>query len=149
MSRIIDQFVRKRCQKKRKDVDYKFLKEFFQKYFVLDEQSVVKNLFSTYVCYAPDGLFWLNLYLSIFKHTSTTHCASTLVRTMGKSASFFVIFVEKDKLSQLFAYPEKMTIKLATRALIPRVSIHNLSSEPNLANIFKYLVAGQRWKVDV
>ena len=26
------------------------------------EQSAVENSFSTYVCYAPDGLFWLNLY---------------------------------------------------------------------------------------
>ena len=26
---------------------------------------VVKSSFSTYVCYAPDGLFWLNLYLSV------------------------------------------------------------------------------------
>ena len=27
------------------------------------EQSAVENSFSTYVCYAPDGLFWLNLYI--------------------------------------------------------------------------------------
>ena len=33
-----------------------------------------------------------------------------------------------------------MTIKLPKRAPIPRVSIHNLSFEPNLTNIFKYLV---------
>ena len=44
-------------------MDYELLKEFFQKYFVLHEQSAVENSFSTYVCYAPDGLFWLNLYL--------------------------------------------------------------------------------------
>ena len=49
------------CQKKRKDVDYKVLKDFFQKHFVAHEKSAVQNLFSTYVCYAPDGLFWLNL----------------------------------------------------------------------------------------
>ena len=30
--------------------------------FVLHEQSAVKNSLSTYVCYALDGLFWLNLY---------------------------------------------------------------------------------------
>ena len=59
--RLIGQLERKRCQKKRKDVNYKFLTEFFQKYFVLDEQSAVKNPFSTYVRYAPDGLFWSNL----------------------------------------------------------------------------------------
>ena len=57
----MDQFLHKRCQKKRKDVDYELLKEFFQKYFVVHEKSAVENLFSTYVCYAPDGLFWLNL----------------------------------------------------------------------------------------
>ena len=51
------------CQKKRKVVDYKFLLEFFQKYFVVHEQLGVENSFSTYVCYAPDGLFWLNLYV--------------------------------------------------------------------------------------
>ena len=30
------------------------------------KQTAVKNSFSTYVCYAPDGLFWLNLYLASF-----------------------------------------------------------------------------------
>ena len=45
MTRIIDQLGRKRCQKKRKDVDYKLLLEFFQKLFVLLEQSAVKNYF--------------------------------------------------------------------------------------------------------
>ena len=35
---------------------------FFHKYFVVHEQSAVEKSFSTYVCYAPDGLFWLNLY---------------------------------------------------------------------------------------
>ena len=61
MAQIIDQFGRKRCQKKREDVDYELLQEFFQNYFVVHEQSAVENSFSTYVCYAPDGLFWLNL----------------------------------------------------------------------------------------
>ena len=32
---IIDQFERKICQKKRKDVSYQLLEEFFQKYFIL------------------------------------------------------------------------------------------------------------------
>ena len=32
-----------------------------------------------------------------------------------------------------------MTVKLAKKAPIPRVPIHNLSFEPNLTNIFKYL----------
>ena len=59
---MIDQFGRKRCQKKRKDVDYKLLYGFFQKHFFLHERLAVKNSVSTYVCYAPDGLFWLDLY---------------------------------------------------------------------------------------
>ena len=45
LSRIIDHFDRKRCQKKCKDVDDKVLKEFFQKYFGAHEQfHKVKNL---------------------------------------------------------------------------------------------------------
>ena len=32
------------------------------RYFVVHKLYAVKNSFSTYVCYAPDGLFWLNLY---------------------------------------------------------------------------------------
>ena len=63
MAPIVDQFGRKRCQKKRKDVDYKLLQEFFQKKFVVHEQLAVEHSFSTYLCYAPDGLFWLNLYM--------------------------------------------------------------------------------------
>ena len=36
----------------------------FQKYFVVHvhKRLAVNNSFSTYVCYTPDGLFWLNLY---------------------------------------------------------------------------------------
>ena len=60
---MIDQFWGKRCQKKHKDGDCNLFYEFFQKCFVVHEQSAVGNSFSTYVCYAPDGLFWLNLYL--------------------------------------------------------------------------------------
>ena len=63
--RIIDQFWRKRCQKKRKDVNYKLIYNFFQKYFVVHERWAVKISVSTCVCYTPDGLFWWNLYLSI------------------------------------------------------------------------------------
>ena len=47
---------------KRKMWTTTFYKSFFQKYFVGHEESAVKNSFSTYVCYGPDGLFWLNLY---------------------------------------------------------------------------------------
>ena len=31
------------------------------------ERSAVKNSFSTYVCYAPEGLFWLNLCLAYIR----------------------------------------------------------------------------------
>ena len=54
---IIDQFGRKRCQKKHKDVCYKLLCEFFQKYFVVHQWSAVKYSFSKYVCYDTGGLF--------------------------------------------------------------------------------------------
>ena len=33
--------------------------------FVVHEWSAVKNSFITYVCYTPDGLFWLNLYVQV------------------------------------------------------------------------------------
>ena len=49
MPRIVDQFGRKRCQKKRTDVEYRFWLKNFQKYFVSQEQSAVKNVFSTYI----------------------------------------------------------------------------------------------------
>ena len=45
-----------------KEVDYKFIKDFIQKYFVVYEQSAVKNSLITYVCYDPDGLFLLQVY---------------------------------------------------------------------------------------
>ena len=48
---IIDQFGRKKCQKKHKEEDYKLIFEFFQKYFVVHERSAVKKSFSTYVTY--------------------------------------------------------------------------------------------------
>ena len=84
MPRIIDQFGRKRCQKKRKDVDYKLISEFFQKNFVIDEQSAIKNSFSTYVCYAPDGLFWLNLYPKLFKITPNHSNSKVIYSKLSK-----------------------------------------------------------------
>ena len=78
MSWISDQFGRKRCQKKRKDVDYNLLIDFFQKKFVVHERWAVKNPFSTYVCYAPDGLFWLNLYVLVIGVSRTETAAPTL-----------------------------------------------------------------------
>ena len=53
--------LRKRCKKKRKDVNYKLLLYFSRKYFVVHKQSAVKNSSSTQVCYTPDCLFWFNL----------------------------------------------------------------------------------------
>ena len=43
-----------------------YYKRFSKKYFVVHEQSAVENSFSKYIFYAPDGLFWLNLYTEIF-----------------------------------------------------------------------------------
>ena len=53
-----------RCQKKRKDVDYKLIYISLQKYFVAHERSTVKSSFITYGCYGPDVLFWTVLYHS-------------------------------------------------------------------------------------
>ena len=56
--RIIDKIeCCKRCQKKRKDVDYNFLLDFFQKYLFVHEQSAVKTSFSTYVWCEVDSCF--------------------------------------------------------------------------------------------
>ena len=58
LTRIIDRFGCKRCQKNRKDMDYKLLLECFQKYFFVHKLVAVKNSFCTYVCHASDVLFW-------------------------------------------------------------------------------------------
>ena len=58
--RIIDQFGHKRCQKKRKDVGYKLILEYFQKCFTVHEQLAVKNSLSTYICMLCSGCFILN-----------------------------------------------------------------------------------------
>ena len=50
-------------------MDNKLLYEFFQKKIAVHEQSAVKNSFSTYVYNAPDGLFWLNLYIAFERKT--------------------------------------------------------------------------------
>ena len=59
---MIDQFGRKRCKKKREDV------------------SAVENSFSTYVCYAPDGLFWLNLQSKFLKSIHNATFDSKIVK---------------------------------------------------------------------
>ena len=38
----------------------------------MHERSAVKNSVSTYMCYTPDGLFWLNLYRRSQYFTSTS-----------------------------------------------------------------------------
>ena len=63
LTQITDQFGRKRCQQKRKDVSYQLLSEFFQKYFVANEWSAIKNMFRTYVCSKIDSFFCEVLYL--------------------------------------------------------------------------------------
>ena len=74
---IIDQFGRKRCQKKRNGLQTSI--RVFQKYFVVHERSAVKNSFSTYVwskedsfistfcmyTLLVDGANQLNLYLKL------------------------------------------------------------------------------------
>ena len=57
--RRIDQFGHKRCQKKRKDVGYELLSEFF---FVSHERWAVKNSFIIYGCHEPNVLLWTVLY---------------------------------------------------------------------------------------
>ena len=44
----------------------------------MHEQSTVKYSFSTYACYAPDGLFWLNLYEVLCIHMINAICISKL-----------------------------------------------------------------------
>ena len=96
MPLIIDQFGRKRCQKKRKDVDYNLLLEFFQKYFVVHEQLAAKNSFSTFVCYAPDGLFWLNLYKTLLCQFYAFEQGGLDIESLGKDANVY-IFVAQGK----------------------------------------------------
>ena len=59
--RIIDQFGRKRCQKKDKDVDYKLLSEFFQKYFVVHKRSArlskIRSINTYFIGDRKDGVF--------------------------------------------------------------------------------------------
>ena len=47
MPRILDQFGRKKCKKKRKDMSYRLLKQFFQKYFDAHDRWAVILAVST------------------------------------------------------------------------------------------------------
>ena len=60
---VLDPFGSKRCQKKCKDVDYKLLQDFFQKYFVVFGLLAVKNLFSIWYVFYPLVYFdWIFRY---------------------------------------------------------------------------------------
>ena len=41
-----------------------FYKDFFKNILLYMSSRLPKKSFSTYVCYTPDGLFWLNLYMN-------------------------------------------------------------------------------------
>ena len=79
-SRIVDQFERKRCPKKRKDVHYKLLSKYFQKYFVVHERSPVKYSFSPYVWSKVDSCSYNNIY-SVRDRAICTHDFSSLIRS--------------------------------------------------------------------
>ena len=82
---IVDQFGLKTCQKKRKDVRYKLLWEFFQKYFVVHERSAVKYSFSTYVWSRVDSCFCEFLYITKEKrHGPHTAFGSLIVPRFRK-----------------------------------------------------------------
>ena len=85
MPQIIDQFGSKRYQKKRKDVYYKLLSDFFQKYFVIQEQSAVKN---TLLCpgrfILVESVHWPSL--KFFKNSMTK---STWVPVYSNARSEF------------------------------------------------------------
>ena len=70
LGRIIDRFGHKMYQKKREDVGYKLLYEIFQKYFVIHEQSDVKNSFSTYVVWPGRSILIAALSSIIYSKVS-------------------------------------------------------------------------------
>ena len=53
------------------------------------EQSADKYSFSTYVCYAPDGLFWLNLYFWMKWTWSGIECMDIYVMLLKISNIIF------------------------------------------------------------
>ena len=81
-----------------------FYKSFFKNMLLYNvhEQSSVKYSFSTYVCYASDGLFWFNLYnmievativkLTIFDRILESFFVSKLELSFG-DILFFPIFL--------------------------------------------------------
>ena len=74
-----------------------FYKSFFQKYFFVHEQSAVKNSFSTCVCYSPDGLFWLNLYLKlldVFHNRFLTRNNEKVTESLHRMLNLFWTFLD-------------------------------------------------------
>ena len=70
-------------QKKRTDVGYKLLYEFFKNillHMIVFERWAFKNLFITYVCYAPDVLFWTVLYVCL--QIEKPQCASVRMTSL-------------------------------------------------------------------
>ena len=59
---LIDQFWCNMCRKKCKDLDYKLLEECFKNNLLYTNGWLSKKLFSTYVCYDRECLFWLPLH---------------------------------------------------------------------------------------
>ena len=71
------------------------------------KQSAVETSFSTYVCYAPDGLFWLNLYVTpsggkTLKNTYVTHVEFLRKLVEHRSKSVFIFLDDRgDERDQL------------------------------------------------
>ena len=85
MARIIDQFGRKRRQKKRKDVDYNLLKQFFQKMFcctwAVGCQRFVQYII--YICLVPRTVYfgWICMK-NVWSTLNSLMCCQLAVYTM-------------------------------------------------------------------
>ena len=96
----------------------------------------------------PKDQLFCDEYLPIWhwasKSFATSYHRVLSVCTVGKNASFFVIFghiCEKGYFLHYLAYCEEMTLNYEKTTSIPRVSIYNLSFETSLMRIFKYLLS--------
>ena len=70
-----------------------FCRTFFIFHFVVHEQSAVKSSFSTYVCYDPDGLFWLQLQVRIFMSIQFQSIESSEFQDLHTFPSYVRIFM--------------------------------------------------------
>ena len=88
----IDQFGRKRCQKKRKDVSHQLLWQLLQKYFVVHERSAVKNSFSTYIWSKVDSCFCEAVYVPNTQVNVLAHVAENggIIQTVLLFLSFLL-----------------------------------------------------------